>query len=525
MRGKSGLNVGRPVTTYLGWKSSSSYAVGVTIGRCPRTRPGEGSAHLQPAVARRELHQRARHAAGRPHLGVVLEGDEIGPLALLAEHPGSTWAAMAAARATRAASSSIACSSSTGPFTGPSSPEVSRRRGRVDGGDAWCGVLEHHRARRSGSIGMRPSCGLNWSGVRPASTIGTTTPSVRSCAPALTVRTAATSSPTPGRNCDGHQTGVWLCQSAREVASSARCADSTPPRGPWRPRVDQGPQLRAGLHQRRPDVQACQAVRSTSSTRTLSTHRAGLRLRPSSAMPLPVPTVESVPLLGVSAVRRGQIASMWDGVGLRSSPRSRRGPYLKHAEPGASRTTRFESPDPELTEESRSGSRWFTVTTPRASPAARTSVVDAQAAALREAGHTVVVVSERTDHRLSDAPTPSRPQPRSPPASVRRPIPELRRFRPDVVHVHNLFPQLRQALASRVERADGRDHAQLPALMSCRHPLPRRPDLPRLPGGWINASSRTARLLSRQPARPSRSLPGPASHVTRSCCARRSSPL
>ena len=59
---------------------------------------------------------------------------------------------------------------------------------------------------------------------------------------------------------------------------------------------------------------------------------------------------------------------------------------------------------------------------------------------MREAGHTVVVVSQRTDHRLQ-----RRTYALEAAATVATglgpsPIPELRRFRPDVVHVHNLFP-------------------------------------------------------------------------------------
>ena len=67
-------------------------------------------------------------------------------------------------------------------------------------------------------------------------------------------------------------------------------------------------------------------------------------------------------------------------------------------------------------------------------------MVDAQAAALRAAGHAVAVVSESTDQRRQ-----RRTYPLEAAATVATglgpsPVEDLRRFRPDVVHVHNLFP-------------------------------------------------------------------------------------
>jgi glycosyltransferase involved in cell wall biosynthesis len=82
-------------------------------------------------------------------------------------------------------------------------------------------------------------------------------------------------------------------------------------------------------------------------------------------------------------------------------------------------------------------------------PSGENVVVDAQAAALAEAGHDVLVVARRTDD-----------QERRPLHSVRAawtvatgvgadPTEELRAFRPDVVHVHNLFPNFGTAWLSR----------------------------------------------------------------------------
>ncbi len=82
-------------------------------------------------------------------------------------------------------------------------------------------------------------------------------------------------------------------------------------------------------------------------------------------------------------------------------------------------------------------------------PSGENVVVDAQAAALVAAGHHVHVVARRTDH-----------EERRPLHSVRAawtvatgvgadPTDELRAFRPDVVHVHNLFPNFGTAWLSR----------------------------------------------------------------------------
>ena len=73
-------------------------------------------------------------------------------------------------------------------------------------------------------------------------------------------------------------------------------------------------------------------------------------------------------------------------------------------------------------------------------PSGENRVVDAQASALSAAGHDVVVVSQATDRRDQ-----RRTYPLEAAATVATglgpsPVEELRRFRPDVVHVHNLFP-------------------------------------------------------------------------------------
>lgn len=73
-------------------------------------------------------------------------------------------------------------------------------------------------------------------------------------------------------------------------------------------------------------------------------------------------------------------------------------------------------------------------------PSGENIAVDAQVAALREAGHDVLLVPQRTDEReqrraylLEAAWTVST-------GSGPSPLAVLRRFAPDIVHVHNLFP-------------------------------------------------------------------------------------
>ena len=73
-------------------------------------------------------------------------------------------------------------------------------------------------------------------------------------------------------------------------------------------------------------------------------------------------------------------------------------------------------------------------------PSGENVVVDAQAAALSGAGHDVLVVARRTDERERRRTYPI--QAAWTVASGRGPDPteELRQFRPDIVHIHNLFP-------------------------------------------------------------------------------------
>src|SRR5688572_988933 len=73
-------------------------------------------------------------------------------------------------------------------------------------------------------------------------------------------------------------------------------------------------------------------------------------------------------------------------------------------------------------------------------PSGENNVVDAQAQALRSAGHDVVVVAQSTNHRM-------RRRTYSLEAAVTvatgigpSPLRALREFAPDVVHLHNLFP-------------------------------------------------------------------------------------
>jgi glycosyltransferase involved in cell wall biosynthesis len=73
-------------------------------------------------------------------------------------------------------------------------------------------------------------------------------------------------------------------------------------------------------------------------------------------------------------------------------------------------------------------------------PSGENQVVEAQASALRTAGHTVTVVAQSTDQRQR-----RRTYPLEAAATVATglgpsPVDQLRRFSPDVVHVHNLFP-------------------------------------------------------------------------------------
>ena len=73
-------------------------------------------------------------------------------------------------------------------------------------------------------------------------------------------------------------------------------------------------------------------------------------------------------------------------------------------------------------------------------PSGENVVVDAQAAVLRAAGHEVALVAERTDARLRRRTYPVEAAVTAATGLGPGPEAELRRFGPDVVHVHNLFP-------------------------------------------------------------------------------------
>ncbi|WP_329318643.1 glycosyltransferase family 4 protein [Streptomyces sp. NBC_01262] len=74
------------------------------------------------------------------------------------------------------------------------------------------------------------------------------------------------------------------------------------------------------------------------------------------------------------------------------------------------------------------------------SPSGENQAVVAQVAALRRAGHSTLLLGEHTD-RLSRRPLyPLRAAATVATGYGRSPLAMLRRFRPDVVHVHNLFP-------------------------------------------------------------------------------------
>ena len=73
-------------------------------------------------------------------------------------------------------------------------------------------------------------------------------------------------------------------------------------------------------------------------------------------------------------------------------------------------------------------------------PSGENRVVDAQASALRAAGHEVTVVSQSTDRRHQRPTYPLEAAATVATGLGPSPVRVLRGFRPDVVHVHNLFP-------------------------------------------------------------------------------------
>src|SRR3954451_274021 len=73
-------------------------------------------------------------------------------------------------------------------------------------------------------------------------------------------------------------------------------------------------------------------------------------------------------------------------------------------------------------------------------PSGENRAVDAQAAALRQAGHVVEVVAQYTDERLRRLTYPVEAALTVATGRGPSPLPELERFTPDLVHVHGLFP-------------------------------------------------------------------------------------
>ncbi len=73
-------------------------------------------------------------------------------------------------------------------------------------------------------------------------------------------------------------------------------------------------------------------------------------------------------------------------------------------------------------------------------PSGENVVVDLQVEALRRAGHEVRVVAQRQDEVEQDRLYPVRAALRAATNRGRSPVEELEAFGPDVVHVHNLFP-------------------------------------------------------------------------------------
>ena len=109
--------------------------------------------------------------------------------------------------------------------------------------------------------------------------------------------------------------------------------------------------------------------------------------------------------------------------------------------------------------------------------------------------------SRRSSRRSPEAPRCAwRREPSGPATRSRRSRRDAGELGADVVHVHNLFPNLpRPCCARREPRCPGRDDAaQLPPRVPRRHVPPRRPDLRGLPRTDALARRR-ARLLPRLP--------------------------
>jgi glycosyltransferase involved in cell wall biosynthesis len=73
-------------------------------------------------------------------------------------------------------------------------------------------------------------------------------------------------------------------------------------------------------------------------------------------------------------------------------------------------------------------------------PSGENNVVEAQLAVLREAGHEVLLVAQSTDQRLRRRTYPAEAAFTVATGRGPSPLERLHRFGPDVVHVHNLFP-------------------------------------------------------------------------------------
>jgi len=84
-------------------------------------------------------------------------------------------------------------------------------------------------------------------------------------------------------------------------------------------------------------------------------------------------------------------------------------------------------------------------------PSGENVVVDLQVEALRRAGHEVAVVSRSTDELEQAATYPLRAGFRAATGRGDSPLAEVRAHRPDVVHVHNLFPNLGRRWVERLD--------------------------------------------------------------------------
>lgn len=73
-------------------------------------------------------------------------------------------------------------------------------------------------------------------------------------------------------------------------------------------------------------------------------------------------------------------------------------------------------------------------------PSGETANVELQVGALRRAGHEVVLVALRTDEEIARPLFAARAAVRTSTGFGASPLPALRDFRPDIVHIHNTFP-------------------------------------------------------------------------------------